>query len=304
LETLNSDYDVIVLTESWLKEGVFDNEFKSNDFSVFRRDRSSFTSDKKDGGGVLILVRNSSFKSVKLQLQWQNQTTEDIWITLSLGNKDIHLCGVYISPDCDTQKINDFSKKVQNIRLTNPNDLFVVAGDFNIPNYVTSQNVDYSSGTSRLSIIKKMENYCNFTQLNSFLNSNQNVLDLVFSNTFIKLQIVDLPMIKLDSYHPALEGLVSVPLIPVDASEKNNTYRNFKKLNYRLLNAAFLSTDWVSIFCDKQNVDEMLDSFYDYVNKVLDAHAPLSIKRFNKYPSWFSKDTINILKNKLIYHKK
>lgn len=66
---LNSDYDVVCLTETSLLCGVSTSELFSDDYSVFRRDRGSTASKKKDGGGVLIAV--SKRFAEKQQVSWK-----------------------------------------------------------------------------------------------------------------------------------------------------------------------------------------------------------------------------------------
>ena len=58
---LNFDYDIIIGTESWLNDTVFDHEVLDNRYRVFRRDRSStvFSTTKKDGGGCLLQLWTS-----------------------------------------------------------------------------------------------------------------------------------------------------------------------------------------------------------------------------------------------------
>lgn len=53
---LNS-YDIISLTETWLTEGVFDNEIFDNRYVIWRRDRNYSQTQQTRGGGVLLAVR-------------------------------------------------------------------------------------------------------------------------------------------------------------------------------------------------------------------------------------------------------
>ena len=53
-------YDVIVLTETWLKEDLLTSQiFDSNLYNVFRKDRCTKTTGLKRGGGVLIAIRSN-----------------------------------------------------------------------------------------------------------------------------------------------------------------------------------------------------------------------------------------------------
>ena len=52
--SFDSDFDVLVFTETWLRENVLDSEIMASNFQIYRRDRLG-----KAGGGVLIAVRSS-----------------------------------------------------------------------------------------------------------------------------------------------------------------------------------------------------------------------------------------------------
>ena len=52
LNSFSFDYNIIALTETWLRPNTLDAEILCDNFLVFRRDRLSRT-----GGGVLIAVR-------------------------------------------------------------------------------------------------------------------------------------------------------------------------------------------------------------------------------------------------------
>lgn len=50
LEILNNDFDVIILTETWLNDSISDAEIFDSRYNVFRRDRNSTYNHKSDGG--------------------------------------------------------------------------------------------------------------------------------------------------------------------------------------------------------------------------------------------------------------
>lgn len=73
---LNNEYDIIVITETWLHSRIFDREFCDDRYEVFRCDRDLKLTDKKTGGGVMILVCSElsaarcAFADPRLQLKW------------------------------------------------------------------------------------------------------------------------------------------------------------------------------------------------------------------------------------------
>lgn len=96
LNLLNCNYDIVILTETWLREGICDGEIANDRYTVYRRDRSSSTSCKKDGGGVLIALKKS-ISSIR-RSDWECQSVEEIILLLPTVGHDIVLTACYIPP--------------------------------------------------------------------------------------------------------------------------------------------------------------------------------------------------------------
>ncbi|CAH2096644.1 unnamed protein product [Euphydryas editha] len=78
--TLNQ-FDIISLTETWLLDGVFDQELFDDRYLVWRRDRNYLNTHQKYGGGVLLAVRRD-IPAIE-QLDWQS-SAEDLWVSLTI----------------------------------------------------------------------------------------------------------------------------------------------------------------------------------------------------------------------------
>lgn len=78
MNVLNSNFDIICLTETNLNKGVFDGEIIDGRYNIFRRDRENTCSKKREGGSVLIAIQKR-YKVIR-QAHWDS-CMEDIWIT-------------------------------------------------------------------------------------------------------------------------------------------------------------------------------------------------------------------------------
>lgn len=59
------DFDIFVLTETWLTSDFFDEEFfDSKLYNVYRKDRDVLSTGCTRGGGVLIAVKNIYFQKL------------------------------------------------------------------------------------------------------------------------------------------------------------------------------------------------------------------------------------------------
>lgn len=83
LATSLGDYDVIVGTETWLDDSVYDNELFCNNYHMYRRDRQSTSLAGKSGGGVLVAV---SIKYHSKKMSHYESTGEDLWISVKTSS--------------------------------------------------------------------------------------------------------------------------------------------------------------------------------------------------------------------------
>lgn len=75
-----ADFDVVVLTETWLDEKIYSAQLFGYQYEVFRNDRNHLNSTKKRGGGVLIAIRrlNGCLDSALV-----SNTLEHLWVQIN-----------------------------------------------------------------------------------------------------------------------------------------------------------------------------------------------------------------------------
>jgi hypothetical protein len=238
-EILKTDYDGIILTETWLNSDVYDHEFIDQRYSVFRRDRwSSAPNSDKRGGGVLIAIKKQ-FKAVRVQ-SWES-ACEDIWLLIDINDtrlppKQIALCCVYIPPPPKLDMLKTFLNSCNLVRETV--DETVIVGDLNlsfinwtrdsVTNGLVPENYECNLGFALVDYM----NLNDITQRNHVLNANNRILDLVLTN------IPDVSVVKpddllsrLDSHHPQLQITFDLSLV----CNLQKTFRNdhnFYKADY------------------------------------------------------------------------
>lgn len=164
---IKENYDLILITETKLNE-----KYRGNipGYKTIRRDRET------SGGGVLIAVRRDR---TYLKRKWQTDEVEDLWITLTYRNYSIHICCVYLVPQCNASDFNAFILNAEKRMKENPNDYFMIVGDFNIPNFSTSAP---SNRGGKLRLLQDFIDEYELKQYNRGKNFNGRSLDLVFCN--------------------------------------------------------------------------------------------------------------------------
>uniref|UniRef100_A0A8D8ZDD8 Uncharacterized protein n=1 Tax=Cacopsylla melanoneura TaxID=428564 RepID=A0A8D8ZDD8_9HEMI len=90
-----SDYDIIMLTETWLNGNYNDAELGLDNYSIYRSDRELINQNLTRGGGVLIAVKKIF---VSRQIIINNDKVETLFIKATVNNKSLILNCAYIPP--------------------------------------------------------------------------------------------------------------------------------------------------------------------------------------------------------------
>lgn len=314
INVLKQDLDVILLTETWLNDSVFDHELFDSRYIVFRRDRSSTNCSKLEGGGVLVAVLKTH--SPIRKLKWESEL-EDLWVSFKFrqGNSVVELCicTVYLSPPIVYSKLDTLLSNVTDVvqHKIPKKAVFLMAGDFNLPNIKWEYDVNSKSMTPRYSsnqtdnLLTDSLSFNSLYQINSVLNTNGRLLDLIITNSCNTLSVSNstTPLVSIDNHHPALEILVKVNALKPPKVHKSLTL-NFPKANYVEIKKSLDQIDWNDHFTTNLSVDETVDVFYDIITPIITNNTPIRRKGQNCFPFWFSRPLIQVIKEKAKFHRR
>ncbi|CAF4832986.1 unnamed protein product [Pieris macdunnoughi] len=244
-----NDFDIILITETWLTSGFYNTELCDDRYDVLRLDRNSKNSTKTSGGGVMLCTKRSLH--AQEMAEWTCDGVECTWLTIPASTlasnecikRELHICIAYIPPDdLQSVRLTAFTDFLLYIFSLHPNDHYIIAGDFNLPHIGWSPTFDPTflrRGTINLQNAgARFVESCSslgFSQYNLHKNSSGNILDLIFSDTYIEVSKSCSYLVKEDPSHPCLELKVSELMTPSIKLKKEIRY-NFKKANYDKLN--------------------------------------------------------------------
>lgn len=77
---------------------------------------------------------------------------------------------------------------------------------------------------------------------------------------------------------------------------------NFFRANYQAINNDLSNIDWTQLM-DQLDIDSAVDVFYRTLKPIIHKHTPKSLPRTDKFPIWFSKHLIQLIKEKEAYFK-
>ncbi|XP_055622268.1 uncharacterized protein LOC129765855 [Toxorhynchites rutilus septentrionalis] len=256
LSVSEEEFDLIVLTETWLDDRISTQLFGPS-YAVYRTDRSHLNSHKSRGGGVLIAItrRLTSYLDpapISLLL-------EQLWVLVEVNHNTISIGVIYLPPNRknDSTAIDEHVESIGSVsarlKVHSPALLF---GDYNqaglqwcFPESSTPVIDPLTSHISEACCALLDEfNLHGFSQSNTHLNRNGRLLDLVLANDaalpISSIALAADPLIDLDADHPALVTLISLhtPIVYVAPSEQ--TSLNFRRANYALLSDELANIDW------------------------------------------------------------
>ncbi|CAH2105396.1 unnamed protein product [Euphydryas editha] len=310
LNILQNDYEVLLVTETWLKSGFYMRELSDSRYDIFRADRSNKTSNKLDGGGVMICTK--SILRAQERSDWSCTGVESVWITIPKSvirkNQNLNIGVFYIPPDdYQVKRLETVTNFLSSILTSKSEEHFIITGDFNLPNidWKSEGPLYLNRGSTLLRTVSSnfIETCSSFNlkQFNQIPNVSNNTLDLIFSNIYLNVQKSDQILVTEDKYHPCLE-IDASDLLLKELSKPPLNKMKFKKADYSVINEILSKLNWQNILRG-DSIDVIVDKFYETINKILNEHIPVVTERFScHYPIWYNKSLIHIIQEKLKAH--
>lgn len=301
-----ADYDIILISETWLDSSIKDCEYIHNNYNVYRKDREKSEVKAKKGGGVLIAVK----KLISSEICETNEMKplEMICVKIPTSAGNIFIFNLYIQPPSSTSIDNFGEVSMKHINAIkslsiNTSDSILIFGDFNLNNIQWCEN---ESGFDFIPFVGESEGRpatiakaitSEFLQMGLFQmcdiqNDWNNVLDLVYTNV-PELVVVDnadfplLPIQKIDKAHRPLQCSVECTPIAFESSDAAKPIYCFKKANYIEIRELIATSNLNYLI--KQNGDDvngMLKVFYEFIYEVFEKCVPKSSLRMSSKPIW------------------
>ena len=120
------DLDIIGITETWLNEGISNSEIATENFSIYRKDRSEVKGGR--AGGVIVYVRDSviSFPCEELN----KYSAESVWCKVMGDKGNVLIIGVcYKSLNAEDSEVNELMDVIKKAS----NNMVLIMGDYNFP---------------------------------------------------------------------------------------------------------------------------------------------------------------------------
>lgn len=199
---LNSNYDIICITETWLSDSFYNSEYFDNRYEVFRCDRDLLsTNSKGPGGGVCIAVRRELCPTV--HSAWcAPPPADELWVSVPVRGccstnmqTHLHIACTYI-PHGRRQEslLTSFYDRTCDIVHSHPDDVFLILGDFSVTHatwYYDEDNLSmdiHANVDLFTSLTRDFLSLSLLSQYNCMYNINNRLLDLVFCCKCCKIE--------------------------------------------------------------------------------------------------------------------
>lgn len=297
LQSFGFNFDVIVFTETWLRENIHNSEILCLNYQIFRCDRLN-----KTGGGVLIAVC-TKLPSEQISLQLE-KSVEFIAVKICIKNKSLFISCSYIPPGSNADLYALHVSAIKSAFFSaKASDLLMVLGDFNLP--TISWNKSSSICNSLTPVFMNgcsnefIESLLNFglLQINNIQNSSGRTLDLVLVDQPSDISIKPTNAISLpeDRYHPTLYLQVLKPATKKITPLCPKIFC-FSRTDYSKLKGLLSNVKWNDILnCNE--LDDMVDVFYSTLLECISQSVPKVFNRKSNGPPW-NNDYLARAKNK------
>lgn len=128
-----SDYDIVIITETWFNNNVLDSECSGNGrYNVIRANRSLTNNERNRGGGLCVLIKKE-IESNELCKSNKQKVSEIVAIEISIKNKkNLIIVVVYIPPYNQASQFLHIIKTIEELFNKHKHSNFIIIGDFNL----------------------------------------------------------------------------------------------------------------------------------------------------------------------------
>ena len=230
IETESNKFDVITLSETWLKDKHTDQEMNIDGFhTIIRKDRPN----NIGWGGVGIYVKNKHYCKRRPDLEVNN--LEAVWIETKIDKKSFLIGSFYRPPNSRVEYWDLIAESIRKANSTN--STIIILGDF---------NTDFHKN-----IPVRFRDIINRFNLRQLINTSTRIaentatcLDLILTQTTDFVSDIDvLPEICSDHACPLISVKTHVP----DNNTFRRTYYDYNKLRVNDFVSLLSAIDWTRI---------------------------------------------------------
>ena len=269
------------LTETFCTSKIPDSFYKIQGYELYHKDRFG-----RSGGGILAFVNEQL--CVNFRSDSTTNVTEVLWLEIFpfKSKRSLLIAGVYRLPSSTRSDDINLGKNIERGYLKNKET--IILGDFNI------NSLD-SNKFCKHNLIKTMKNLHFSQHVNEVTRPASNsCLDHVWTSHSERIATVEVKTIGLSDHLPTVIVRRYKRAMNNNRNDYVHTtisYRNLKHVNEKEFIKALDQAPWDTAFIFDE-INDIVDAWYQIFNDVLDTYAPIKQKRVKRVsqPRWFNDD--------------
>ena len=264
-----NDFDIIAIGETWLSDNVADSDLSLAGYHVaFYKHRGA------RGGGVMLYVKEHIGAIHRTDLE--KNDTEILWAEIVLQSKKVLMGVAYRAPGMTSLQVDSFldslNDQIDNALNENP-DTLILIGDFK------DRCVHWDDRHSSSEMGLKFYNFIKDRNLFQLVDEPTRITDT--SDSLLDLIITDSPgFIENVNTLPPLSDLdhnIIYGQLTFSNNRPTHTKRlvwNYNRADFQALNNEFSVADWDVAFTLYQDINDILDFYYNVIKQGMENHIP------------------------------
>ena len=293
------DFDVLLLTETWLTDDIKSAELFLPNYDIIRGDRPTESdklnqiqsdkpteSDASRHGGVLTAVKKT-IKTEEVSVgELPLSVQSSLRVTKLIGLEPLYIAVLYNPPAGSKYRISieDLQKLFRFLEETCPKRL-LFTGDFNMPH--TSWST-YDSVNEYEKQIFLLLFDLNLKQYNDFNTTKKSCFDLVFCNEDSIINDTKLYG-NLSRFSDHFPMTINMSINSKVAENLSTRYFSYCNCDFDALNEDIIAIPFEPYCYSEVDVDTNL--WYEGILKLTEKHVPIRTKNRQLLPPWTSSET-------------
>ena len=293
------NYEILLLTETWLTENIKNGELFLPNFNIIRADRPG-KDNVSSHGGVLIAISNE-IQHEEVDISQLSEATKNSCRAVLLDiNNPVLLVLLYNPPNGSPYRLTaqDIEHLLAFIETKSRNIDVFFAGDLNMPN--TNWETYESTDTYDDYLLGKAVEL-GWKQIINFNTTRSQCLDVVLTNreSMICYAMANNTMANFSDHTPVS---IEIALNTRTQFRNRGKYYSYCKCDFEGM-AALMKKNHFKPYC-YSNVDVNTDLWYEWLFEHIEMFTPKRTKRRQNLPPWTSQETshqlnrLNTLKKK------
>lgn len=285
-------FDVIVVSETFLKPAISFTPYLLNSYNVIRHDREG-----KEGGGLLVYIKtNVKYKVLTTSEAKYCSKPEYVILELSCLNWKLLLCAFYRPPKIG--HLDELYNLIGNILPVYDN--FFMLGDINID---LSSVRNFPDKVQFQNALRDMN--LNVLPLNTTHHrpDSDTWLDVMVTNDVSKVVKFGQTAVSGMSYHDLIYVQLNLS-VKCNIRKGKIAIRDFKNLDTERLKRECISINWEQLY-GNDNIDSKVEILEDNLLLLLDNNVPLrNISNKKKLCPWITPEIKALMKNRDVLYRR